>query len=74
MTSNLVIEEFKKLFPYEYTRNVAEYFPNGSNSIRLVKNDGGSYVFTYYSENNFILESLESYIDNLSKELNHIGE
>lgn len=64
MTHKEVYEIFKKLFPSQINF-VSEVFPNGANSIRIRKKDDDDFVFTYNAENDFSLQSLESYINSL---------
>lgn len=50
---------FRKL-----TKDVIEWYPNGLNSIR-VRTKETDYVFTFVSEENWKLETVESYISGM---------
>ena len=44
-----------------------EWFPNGKNSIRLKLMSNEEMIFTYRGTNNWSLETVDSYLERLSK-------
>lgn len=56
-----VYKQFIKQFP-EIAKFVADWFPNGKNSIRVRIDGGSDFVFTYNNWTDWCYETLDSYI------------
>lgn len=62
MIHNEVYKKFTSLFP-EYAGNKVDcWFPNGKNSVRVRHKDKREFIFTYMSEKDWKLETLDSHI------------
>lgn len=66
MTHREVFARFKTCFPW-YAERVDEWFQNGKNSIRVRKRGGMELIFTFNSDKDWCLESVESFIHKLDK-------
>jgi len=56
-----------KLFELYFGNNVAAWFQNGKNSIRIRQTNGQEFIFTYNSPKDWRLETIQSYINNSMK-------
>lgn len=59
-----VFETFKAYFP-NYADNIADWFLNGKNCIRIRLKDGRQFIFTYNNSKDWKLEAAERYLKNL---------
>lgn len=66
MTSDRVFDNFLRVFPTINTTGFV-IFQNGKNSIRIRGFKEYDVVFTYNSEKDWELESVESFISKISK-------
>lgn len=67
MLHDKVFELFKQTFP-QYAVDVDTWFPNGKNSIRLRMKNRKEFVLTYNSQEDWRLETIDSYIRSMGKE------
>lgn len=61
MSHKDVLEQFNSIFP-SYAEHMIEWFPNGNSSVRVRLEHGRDYAFTYHSELNWKLETIDSFI------------
>lgn len=68
MKHDLIIYNFKNLMPHQ-ARLIAEWFPNGKNSIRIRLTNKEEFIFTYNSEREWCYETVDSFIVRMKGEL-----
>ena len=66
MLHSEVFEKYKSVF-YRQVPSIDVWHPNGFNSIRIRLFSGDEYVFSYLGECNWRMETLESFMEYLSK-------
>lgn len=64
MNHNDIYKWFKLLYA---GNNVAAWFQNGKNSIRIRQTNGQEFIFTYNSQKDWRFETIQSYINNSMK-------
>lgn len=62
MVHKKVFQIFSKGFP-QYKDVIGVWYPNGKNSIRVVKTSGKEMIFTFNSEKDWKLESVDSFVN-----------
>lgn len=67
MAHKNILEIFQQRF-FDLYSQVKEWFPNGRGSIRIRTSDKQDFVFTYYGEKDWCLETLDRYISNMKGE------
>lgn len=60
---------FELYFPDYAGKRVLTWFPNGKDSIRVRQTNGQEFIFTYHGIEDWKLETVESFIKNLGKEI-----
>lgn len=66
MTHDVIFSYFRKCIPrISKMTKIEEWFPNGKNSIRVRFEDQEEYVFTYYGDNDWSLETVGCFIRRL---------
>ena len=63
---DLYNKHFKQKFP-QLSRLVVMWFPNGKDSIRVRKETGEDFIFTYHSETDWCFETVDSFIKKLRR-------
>lgn len=63
-----IYKKFTRIFPLVASIEVYEWFPNGKNSIRIRHFNDAEYVFTYIDNDDWVLETLDSYIKKMKGE------
>lgn len=58
---------FELYFELYAGNNVAVWFQNGKNSIRIRQTNGQEFIFTYNSPKNWRFETIQSYTNNSMK-------
>lgn len=61
-----VYKQFKLYFP-RFSKKIIQWFPNGKNSIRVRRMDGYDFVFTFYDEDTWSFETVDSFIKRLRR-------
>ena len=67
MAQEEVFKELKRYFP-DYYIGTKEWFPNGRNSIRVRLYNGSDFIFTFYNENDWCFETVDSHIRKMKGE------
>lgn len=67
MNHNDIYKWFKLYFKLYAENNVAAWFQNGKNSIRIRQTNGQEFIFTYNSQKDWRFETIQSYINNSKK-------
>lgn len=67
MTHNCVYDIFEKKFN-KIAGQIEVWFPNGKNSIRIRLDDKNEYIFTFNSESDWSLETVNSYLKRVKGE------
>lgn len=68
MTHREVLDWFKLYFP-QFAEHVEAWFPNGKNSIRIRQTNHQDFIFTYNSKKDWRFETVDSYVQQLRKEI-----
>lgn len=66
MNHNDIYEAYKNIMPIYEERTVI-WFANGPHSIRVRLDSDEDYAFTYLTERNWKFETIDSFIDNMTK-------
>lgn len=72
MTHPEVFKQFTKDFPH-YMGMISAWFPNGKNSIRLRRTEGDDVIFTYNSDRDWCLETVDHFIEHLKRRKTECG-
>lgn len=67
MTHKNLVKVFQVKFSDLYSQ-IIEWFPNGNGSIRVRTKNKQEFIFSYYGEKDWRLETVNSYILNLKGE------
>ncbi len=67
MNHNDIYKWFELYFKLYAGNNVAAWFQNGKNSIRIRQTNGQEFIFTYNSPKDWRFETIQSYISNSMK-------
>lgn len=63
MSHNEVYKWFELYFPlYAGNENVAMWFANGKNSVRIRQKNGQEFIFTYNDKKDWRLETADSFL------------
>lgn len=62
MAHSDVLKWFELYFPQFGGENVAVWFPNGRNSIRVRQTNGQEFVFTYSGKDDWKFETVKSFL------------
>lgn len=62
-----IYKQFELFFELYAENNVAAWFQNGKNSIRIRQTNGQEFIFTYNSQKDWRFETIQSYINNSMK-------
>lgn len=66
-----VMEWFERYFPDYGGKRIAEWFPNGYNSIRIRQLNNSEFIFTYHGSNNWRFETVDSFLNKSKGEINN---
>ncbi len=61
MTHNEVYKWFELYFPIYAGDNIAVWFPNGKNSVRIRQTNGQEFIFTYNEKQDWCFETRDSF-------------
>lgn len=64
---DLYFKHFKPKFPM-MSSLIVTWFPNGKDAIRVRRDDGQDFIFTYHNEDDWCFETVGCYIKRLRKE------
>lgn len=64
MLQEEVLKHFKRIFP-PFSTQMTEWFPNGRNSVRVRVKSGSDFIFTYHSESDWCLETVDAFVKRL---------
>lgn len=65
MTHNEVYKRFELYFSFYAGENVATWFPNGKNSIRIRQKNRTELIFTYDGKDDWRFETAKSFINSM---------
>lgn len=68
MTKDGIYRIFKNYFPNFVWDRTATWYPNGRDSIRVKNAAGEELIFTYSSEKNWRLETIDSFLEKMKGE------
>lgn len=66
MTHKKVFECFNRMFP-GWRGSIEAWFPYGNSMIKIRLNNKMEFIFTYFSENNWKLETLDRFSERRRK-------